>query len=76
MNLTLRSNEIFVNTVKHEWGATIRYVDLLDLAGVDKSFTVQYSRGPADNREGTMVLGDTVKLKTGMVFDATWTGNT
>ncbi|WP_426441007.1 multiubiquitin domain-containing protein [Bradyrhizobium genosp. P] len=36
-------------------------------------YTVAYSNGPARNREGKMVPGQTVKIQDGMVFDVTET---
>ena len=36
-------------------------------------FTVQYSRGPDDNPQGTLIDGQDVKVKSGMVFDVTKT---
>jgi len=36
-------------------------------------FTVTYKRGDDDKPEGTLVEGDTVKLKDGMIFNVTRT---
>ena len=36
-------------------------------------FTVQYSRGPKENPQGTLVSGESVEVKNGMVFDVTRT---
>ena len=67
------NKKIIVNAIKQEWGDTIRYMDVVELAhpGCESMLTVMYSRGPPANREGLMVEGDTVELKDGMVFDVT-----
>ncbi|MBX5167029.1 hypothetical protein HJB87_26860 [Rhizobium sp. NZLR4b] len=36
-------------------------------------FTIAYRKGPAQNPKGTLVKGETVKIKNGMVFDVTAT---
>jgi hypothetical protein len=36
-------------------------------------FTITYRRGPCENREGTLVEGETVKIKNGMIFNVTAT---
>lgn len=36
-------------------------------------YTVTYKRGPHDKPEGTMVEGDSVKVKSGMIFNVTRT---
>ena len=36
-------------------------------------YTVAYGNGPPKNREGTMVTGQNVRIKNGMVFDVTET---
>jgi hypothetical protein len=36
-------------------------------------YTVNYSRGPGQNKEGSMVKGDVVRVKNKMVFNATST---
>ena len=41
--------------------------------GPNVCFTVTYRNGPRKNPEGTMVEGDTVKIKKGMVFNVTAT---
>jgi len=41
--------------------------------GEDVQFTVQYTRGPSDKPEGTLVEGRSVKAKEGMEFDVTST---
>ena len=70
---------IFINAKKYSWeNETINYSQLVDLAfppphGEFEVFTVQYSKGPKENPEGTLVAGQKVKVKSGMVFDVTKT---
>lgn len=70
---------IFVNAKRNSWkDKTINYSQVVDLAfppphGPNEIFTVQYSRGPKENREGTLVEGQEVEIKSGMVFDVTRT---
>lgn len=70
---------IFVNAKRNSWqNETISYSQVVDLAfppphGANEIFTVQYSRGPKENPEGTLVEGQKVKIKSGMVFDVTRT---
>ncbi|AJW71751.1 multiubiquitin domain-containing protein [Nitrosopumilus adriaticus] len=74
-----RHFNIFVNARRHSWeDKTINYSQVVDLAfppphGPNEVFTVQYSRGPKENREGTLVEGQEVEIKSGMVFDVTRT---
>lgn len=66
--------EIIVNGKPHKWGKReISYLEVVDLAfppphKETEIFTVQYSRGPDKNREGTLVLGQQVFVKNGMNF--------
>ncbi|MDH3617561.1 MAG: multiubiquitin domain-containing protein [Nitrosopumilus sp.] len=75
----LKHFNIFVNARRHSWeDATIDYTQVVDLAfppphGPYEIFTVQYSRGPKENREGTLVEAQEVEVKNGMVFDVTRT---
>ncbi len=39
--------------------------------GVDLQFTVQYTRGRGDKPAGTLVEGQSVRVKEGMEFDVT-----
>ena len=70
---------IFVNARRHSWeDETIDYSQVVDLAfppphGPNEIFTVQYSRGPKENPEGTITDVQSVKVKSGMVFDVTRT---
>jgi len=71
--------EIIVNARPKPWSEeTISYSQVVDLAfppphKETEIFTVQYSHGPKDHREGTLVRGQTVQVKGGMVFDVTRT---
>jgi len=57
----------------------LSYVDVVRLAfenaefGENIVYTVTYKRGPDHKPEGTMVEGDTVKVKPGMIFNVTRT---
>lgn len=74
-----RTYVIFVNAQKKEWESdSISYSQVVDLAFPPphkdtEMFTVQYSRGPNDNRQGTLVDGQSVEVKNGMAFDVTRT---
>ncbi len=37
--------------------------------GTDYEYTVTYSKGPDGKKEGTLVSGQTIKVKEGMVFN-------
>ena len=71
---------VIVNATQHEVaGKEITYEQLVDLAfnntpptGPNVVITATYSRGEG-GKEGTMLPGDSVKLKTKMVFDVTAT---
>ena len=55
----------------------LTYVDVVRLAFENPEFTenviytVTYKRGPDQKPEGTMVAGDLVKVKPGMIFNVT-----
>ena len=74
-----RKFEIIVNGKPKAWAAgTISYLQVVDLAFPlphkdIEIFTVQYSHGPKENREGTLVEGQAVTIKSGMIFDVTRT---
>ena len=74
-----RSFEIIVNAQRKPWNEdTITYSQVVDLVFPPphkdtEVFTVQYSRGPRENPQGTLAEGQTVKVKSGMVFDVTRT---
>lgn len=71
--------EIIVNARPKSWHEeTISYMQVVDLAyppphKPTEIFTVQYSHGPKDNPKGTLVDGQSVKVKSGMIFDVTRT---
>jgi hypothetical protein len=71
--------EIIVNGQRKPWDEeTISYSQVVNLAfppphSSTEFFTVQYSRGPKENPQGTLVDGQSVKVKSGMVFDVTRT---
>lgn len=72
-------SQIIVNARPKPWHKeTISYSEVVDLAfppphKETEIFTVQYSRGPKENPTGTLVEGQSVKVKSGMVFDVTRT---
>ena len=71
--------DIIVNARKKTWDEDrINYWQVVNLAfpGEHKPteiFTVQYSHGPPENRSGTLVDGQSVKVKNEMIFDVTRT---
>ena len=71
--------EIIVNARPKPWSEdTISYTQVVDLAfpppyKQTEIFTVQYSHGPKENRQGTLVEGQKVQVKGGMVFVVTRT---
>lgn len=74
-----RQFNIIVNAKPKHWNdKTINYSQVVDLAfppphTVTEIFTVQYSRGPKGNPQGTLVDGQSVEVKSGMVFDVSRT---
>jgi len=69
--------QIFINTKKEEWVDDTFCYEQLCLAVFHKPIkaaTIQYSRG-FDKSQGTLVEGENVKVKNGMVFDVTITNN-
>ena len=72
---------IIVNTRPKQWTARdISFDQVVSLAydgnppsGPDWVFTVTYRKGEDGKKEGTMVEGDTVRVKDGMVFNVTAT---
>lgn len=68
---------IYVNTVAHKVEKDeISFEDVVDLAfptpppGGNIGFTVLYQRAHG-NKDGSLVSGQTVKVKDGMIFDVT-----
>jgi hypothetical protein len=71
---------IIVNSRTKQWAEKdISYEQVVKLAydnppsGPDCVFTVTYRKGDDKKKEGTMVAGDTVHVKDGMVFNVTAT---
>lgn len=72
--------KIIVNAREKIWKEpTISFEQVVVLAfgsydnNPNKGYTVTYSKGPKDNREGTMVKGAVVYVKNNMIFDVTAT---
>ena len=71
--------EIIVNAEKISWKSEkITYSEVVELAfppphSGTEMFTVQYSRGPRENTDGTLVDGQDTKIRNGMIFDVTKT---
>jgi hypothetical protein len=74
-----RSTTIFVNGRERSFARSeISFAQVVELAnlgpgGENIVFTVTYKRGQGHKPEGTMVDGDTVKVKEGMMFSVTRT---
>jgi hypothetical protein len=72
---------IWVNTLPHPWGKKdkISFEEVVVLAFGSYSndenivYTVNYAKGPESNHEGSLVKGKEVKVKDGMIFNATQT---
>lgn len=67
---------IYVNTRPHEVdGKTISYEEVVALAfpgrppGPEEEYLVSYSRGAHGNGTGTLLPGESVKIKKGMIFN-------
>jgi hypothetical protein len=72
-------NKLFINLKTEEWKKkTISYNQAVKLAFPEykgqELFTVQYSRG-VGNAQGTLIKGQHVPVKDGMIFDISITGN-
>lgn len=72
--------KIIVNTREKTWTKKeISYDEVVTLAFDTPSndenvvYTVTYSKGPDSHKEGSLVKGDSVKVKDGMVFNVTQT---
>jgi hypothetical protein len=68
--------KIIVNTREKEWEEkTISYEQVVVLAFGSYSteekavYTVDYSKGPKENPEGSLVKGQSVEVKEGMIFN-------
>ena len=70
---------IIVNGQQKQFeGESISFAQAVQIAALGPDgptivFTVTYKRGEGQKPEGTMVQGDTVKVKEGMVFNVTRT---
>lgn len=70
---------IIVNATECSWDKKeISYTEVVDLPFPPphtdtEMFTVQYSRGPKENPQGTLVKKEIVCVEKGMVFDVTRT---
>jgi hypothetical protein len=67
---------IIVNTRDEKWGKPeISYGEVVKLAFPNQSldpkdvYSVTFSKGPEHKREGTLVAGQSVKVKSGMIFN-------
>ncbi len=71
--------EIIVNGKPKPWlEEIINYMQIVNLAFPQKTnltdvFTVQYNHGTKEQPHGTMVEGQSVAIKSGMIFDVTRT---
>jgi hypothetical protein len=72
---------IIVDATPHQWPKEeIAYAEVVTLAFPDYpnhpeiSYSVKYKRGPGHKPEGTLSPGGTVKVKNGMVFNVSQTG--
>jgi hypothetical protein len=72
---------LIVNLDPKQWNQPrISYEEVTLLAFPDPppeiviTYTVEYEGGPPANREGSMTVGDSVKVKDGMIFSVTETG--
>lgn len=57
---------------------TMSYEDLLEVHGLKNSttvYTVTYTRGPEENREGTLIKGKTIKVVDGLIVNFSYTSN-
>jgi len=71
---------IIVNTREKKWGKKeISYKEVVELAFGSYSedenvvYTVTYSKGPDSHKEGSLVRGESVKVKNGMIFNVSQT---
>jgi Multiubiquitin len=72
--------EIIINGREKKWGEKkISFDQVVELAfgGVSSNpnttYTVTYKRGHGEKPEGSMVKGDIIKVKKGMIFNVTAT---
>jgi hypothetical protein len=80
MSTEKRKYEIFVNEDKHEIEThAISYERVVDLylgegQPPSKQYVIKYSHGPSENPSGTLAPGEEVKVKNGMRFRVSGTG--
>lgn len=70
--------QIYINAQKKEWKyETISYQQICELmfGSLEENLTLQFSRGPPENPQGTLTYKHFVKIQDGMVFDISRTGN-
>ena len=72
-----RAFEIVINGEQHiVQQHRLTFEDVVRLAYADAIFnadiiyTITFKRGPEQNREGTLVAGQSVSIKNGMIFNA------
>jgi len=75
-----KSYKLIVNAQEKSWDDDdISYKQVVKLAfgdvvdGPNVIYTVTYSKGPKENREGSLVRGRKVFVKNGMIFNVTKT---
>jgi hypothetical protein len=73
--------DIIVEGAQHEWPKTdISYAEVVTLEVADYAqhpeitYSVKYSRGMGDKPEGILAPGDSVRVKEGMSFSVSETG--
>lgn len=76
----VRAISIIVNGRAREvFSSQVSFCDIIKLAfevpptGVNTMFTVTFRNGPQSNPEGSMTMGSSVKIQTGMIFNVTAT---
>jgi hypothetical protein len=80
MNAEKKKMNIFVNEDRHEIEThTITYERVVDLylgegKPPSKQYVIKYSHGPSENPSGTLAPGEEVKIKDGMRFRVSGTG--
>ena len=70
--------DIIVNGTIKEWNEKkINFIQVVGLAyetiNTSSTYTVAYDRGPHENKDGTMIKGDSVFVKNKMIFNVTGT---
>lgn len=81
MSNTKKTVTIIVEGTPHEWPKDeISYAEVVTLEVPDfaqhpeKTYAVKYSRGTGKKPEGILVPGSSVKVKEGMIFSVSETG--